>query len=81
MYDLFYLCGQVNQVVLKEYLHFYIFDDKEMIEMNALDVEARLASVFSNKLFLKRMANPDYAWLDEPVEHIVNAILKFVHGL
>ena len=41
----------------------------------------RLERIFSNKTFLKRMANPDYAWLDEPVETIVGTLLEFFRRL
>ena len=35
----------------------------------------------NNKVFRKRMENPDYAWLDEPVDSIVSTLLKFVQKL
>ena len=55
----------------------YIFDDGVMLEKNVGDIERRLARIFSNKTFLKRMANPDYAWLDESVETVVGTLMVF----
>lgn len=81
VYDLFYLCQKIDIAVLREYLRIYIFNDKEMVEKNSHDIEVRLSSILSNKIFRKRMANPDYAWLDEPVESIISTLLNFVQML
>ena len=81
VYDLFYLCREVDIAVLKEFLRIYIFDDENMLESTSRDIETRLVSILSNKVFRKRMGNPDYAWLDEPVDSIVSALLKFVQKL
>ena len=59
----------------------YIFDDENMFESTSRDIETRLISILSNKVFRKRMENPDYAWLDEPVDSIVSTLLKFVQKL
>ena len=52
-----------------------------MLENDVRDIERRLGRIFSSKTFLKRMANPDYAWLDEPVETVVGTLLEFFKGL
>lgn len=77
VYDLFYLSSRIDDKVLGEYLRMYIFDDGVMLEKNVGDIERRLARIFSNKTFLKRMANPDYAWLDESVETVVGTLMGF----
>ena len=81
VYDLFYLCSRVDTNILGEYLHMCIFEDEEMLENDVRDIERRLGRIFSSKTFLKRMANPDYAWLDEPVETVVGTLLEFFKGL
>ena len=81
VYDLFYLCSRMDTKVLGEYLRMCIFEDGEMLENDVHDIERRLGRIFSNKTFLKRMANPDYAWLDEPVETVVGTLLEFFKGL
>lgn len=81
VYDLFYLCSRVDTNILGEYLHMCIFEDEAMLENDVQDIERRLGQIFSNKTFLKRMANPDYAWLDEPVETVVGTLLEFFKGL
>ena len=58
-----------------------IFEDKDMLENNVGDITNRLEQIFSNKTFLKRMARPDYAWLDESSENVVKTLLDFVGGL
>ena len=81
VYDLFYLCSRVDTNILGEYLHMCIFKDEAMLENDVRDIERRLGRIFSSKSFLKRMANPDYAWLDEPVETVVGTLLEFFKGL
>ena len=81
VYDLFYLCSRVDTNVLGEYLRICIFEDGAMLENNFRDVERRLGRIFSSKPFLKRMANPNYAWLDEPVETVVGTLQEFFKGL
>ena len=81
IYDMFYLCGRVDVKVLGEYLRTYIFEDGEMLENDVSDIERRLMRVFSGRAFLGRMANPDYAWIDEPVETVVKTLLEFIRGL
>ena len=81
VYDLFYLCSRVDTNILGEYLHMCIFEDEAMLENDVRDIERRLGRIFSSKTFLKRMANPDYAWLDEPVETVVGTLLEFFKGL
>ena len=81
VYDLFYLCSRVDTNILGEYLHMCIFKDEAMLENDVRDIERRLGRIFSSKTFLKRMANPDYAWLDEPVETVVGTLLEFFKGL
>ena len=77
VYDLFYLSSRVDVDVLDGYIRLFIFEDEDMLENSVADVERRLASIFSNKKFMKRMANPDYAWLDVPVETVIGTLLGF----
>ena len=77
VYDLFYLCGRVNIKVLGRYLRMFIFEDEDMLEKGILDIKVRLGRIFSNKAFLRRLANPDHAWLDEPVDSVVGILLGF----
>lgn len=81
VYDLFYLCSRVDIDVLRECLRMCIFEDDGMIENDARAIERRLGRIFASKTFLKRMANPDYAWLDEPVESVINALMGFFKAL
>lgn len=81
VYDLYYLSERVDAAILRECFRIYIFDDKEMFENDIHDIEKRLARIFASKVFLKRMANPDYARLDEPAENIARKLLGFIKGL
>ena len=77
VYDLFYLSSRIDVGTLGEYLRLYIFDDEAMLERNVSDIESRLARIFSSKTFIKRLANPDAAWLDEPIETVVGTLMAF----
>ncbi|MGN0545079.1 MAG: nucleotidyl transferase AbiEii/AbiGii toxin family protein [Acutalibacteraceae bacterium] len=81
VYDLFYLLRYVNAKVLSDYLRICVFENPTMLENDVKDIERRLARIFSSKTFLKRMANPDYAWIDESVDVIVNGLLDFFKKL
>lgn len=81
IYDLFYLCSRIDAKVLDEYLRICIFNDEEMLENDVHDIERRLNRIFSNKTFLKRMGNPDHAWLDETVETVAGTLLEFFKHL
>lgn len=81
VYDLFYLSSRLDVKVLGEYLRIYIFDDGGMLENNVRDIERRLARIFSSKTFLKRMANPDYAWIDESIEAVVGTLIGFFNRI
>lgn len=81
IYDLFYLCSRIDTKMLSEYIRTCIFEDAGMIENDIQDIEQRLGKIFSNKTFLKRMANPNYAWLDEPAESITKTLLEFFNKL
>ena len=81
VYDLFYLHSRIDARVLSDYLRICIFDDSSMLEKNVVDIERRLARIFSSKTFLKRMANPDYAWIDDSVDAVVKGLLEFFKGL
>lgn len=77
VYDMFYLSGHLDANVLGAYLRMYIFDDGVMLENNVRDILRRLERIFSSKTFLRRMANPDNAWLDEPVGTVVETLIGF----
>lgn len=81
VYDLYYLCSRVDAKVLGDYLRICIFEDVGMLENDVRDIERRLGRIFSSKTFLKRLANPDYAWIDEPVEKVIETLLEFFRGI
>jgi hypothetical protein len=81
VYDLFYLSERVDTGVLKEYLRIYIYDDNEMFENNAQDIENRLMRIFASKVFLRRLSNPANAWLDETAENVAHSLLDYIREL
>ena len=81
VYDMYYLSSRVDVGVLGGYIRVFIFEDEDMLENSVTDVERRLARIFSNRKFMKGMANPDNAWLDVPVETVTDTLLGFVKKL
>ena len=78
---MFYLSSRVDVEVLGGYIRVFIFEDEDMLENSVTDVERRLARIFSNRKFMKGMANPDNAWLDVPVETVTGTLLGFFKKL
>ena len=81
VYDMFYLSSRIDSRVLGEYIRMHIFEDGEMLENDMRDIEGRLGRIFSSKTFLKRMSNPDYAWLDVAPEKVAADIVSFISSL
>lgn len=81
VYDMFYPSSRVDARVLGEYIRMYIFDDGEMLENDMRDIGGRLGRIFSSNTFLRRMANPDYAWLDVAPDKVASDIVTFISSL
>ena len=81
VYDMFYLSSRIDSGLLGEYIRMYIFEDGEMLENDMRDIEGRLERIFASKAFLKRMANPNYAWLDVAPEKVAADIVSFISSL
>ena len=81
IYDMYYLCSRLRKRVLRQYLRTYVFEDKKMFENDTGDVVKRLERVFTNRTFIRRMANPNYAWLDVSPEVVTEAITSFLSSL
>ena len=81
VYDMYYLSGDIRKRVLKQYIQQYIFDDAKMFENDFDAIIVRLKKVFSNKLYVKRLAQPKNAWLDVPATEVINGLLEFIRSL
>ena len=81
VYDMYYLSSRLKKRRLKEYLRLYIFDDSQMPEKNTAMIADRLRRILNNRTFLRRLANPDFAWLDMPVNILVDDLLSFIAEL
>ena len=81
VYDMFYLVSRLRKRMLKEYMRIYIHEDPHMPETNVAMVSDRMKRIFSNRTFVRRLSNPNYAWIDAPVADVTKSLLAFVSVL
>jgi len=81
IYDMYFLCSRLRKGVLRQYLGFYVFNDEKMFENDTKDIVKRLERIFANKTFIRRMANPNHAWLDVSVSDVIDTLQKFISSL
>ena len=81
VYDLYYLCGEVNRDKLKMCLAEYIYDDSQMKENDVRGVVRRVETVFNNSSFLMRLQSSYSNWIDEDVNKITDEIINFLKEL
>ena len=81
VFDMYYLSRRVRKTVLRAYLKLYIYDDPKMRENDILGVVGRLRRVFANRRFMKQLADPVYAWIDDPPEDVTARLVNFLSGI
>jgi len=63
------------------YIRAYIFDEPKMIENDLAAIILRLEKIFSNRRYVRALASPKNAWMDEPVERVTDAIVGYLKNL
>ena len=81
VYDMHYLLNRMRKTVLKRLLDLFIFRDARMAENDMSGILTRLLGVFSNRNFIRRLANPNVAWSGVTAETVVSDILAFLSTL
>ena len=81
VYDMYYLSSRLKMRPLKEYLRLYIYDDPRMPENDAAMIADRLRRILTNRTFQRRLANPNFAWLDVPVSVLIQELQSFLKTL
>ncbi len=81
VYDMYYLRTRVRKTVLRKYLKTYIYDDSATREKDCDGIVNRLGRVFSNKRYVRDLANPAFAWMDVAIKDVTDGLLEFVSSL
>ena len=81
IYDLYYLSSRVRKTALKQCLRLFVFDDVRMSEKTVDDIVRRLERIFANRTFMRRLANPNVAWLDVAPDAVARQLLGFVASM
>jgi len=81
VYDMYYLTSHIRKAPVRDCLDILVFKDARMVETNIEDVLRRLDGIFANKTFMRRLANPNVAWLDESPDEVVAGIRDFLYSL
>ena len=81
VFDMYYLAGRIRKTVLRAYMRLYIYDDAKMRENDVDGVVRRLRRIFANRRYMKQLANPVYAWIDENPNDITAWLVDFLSGV
>lgn len=78
VFDLYFLCRNIDRGKLGEYLNSCIFLDRRMRERNIHEVSERIHSVFRNERFRHNLASKEANWSGENVDEVLRAIQDFL---
>ena len=80
IFDMHYLCKNLDKKRLLICLETYIFEDEEMRENNIEDILKRIRRTFDDKRYLERLNNSDKKWIDLDASEVSKDILIFLEG-
>ena len=81
VFDMYYLSRRIRKTVLRTYMKLYIYDDAKMREKDVAGVVRRLQRVFANRRYMKQLADPVYAWIDESPNDVTAQLVDFLSGI
>jgi len=81
VYDMYFLSRKMNRRTVLGYIRAYIFDEPKMLENDLASIIRRIEKIFSSRRYVKALANPKNAWMDEPVDIVTSGILDYLRGL
>ena len=81
IFDMYFLCQNINRERLITCFHSYIYDDVKMRENTIDGVIRRVRMVFRDRTYLRRLQTTDKKWLDEDLETITDTIIKFLETM
>jgi len=81
VYDMCYLASRVDASLLLRYLNLYVFADARMREKDIGSIRRRLERVFSDRDYMRALADPTCAWMDIAPESAARAIVDCIAAL
>ena len=81
IFDMYFLCQNMEPDRLMTCLHSYIFDDSKMRETSIDGIIRRVRMVFRDRSYLRRLHTTDKKWLDEDLDTITETIIRFLEDL
>ena len=81
VFDIYYLCGQVDVDKLKHCIDLLIYADDGMKENDIEDVRRRVSSTFQNQTYLNRLKTSRKNWLGVELETVLDGITNCLNGL
>ncbi len=81
LYDIFYLLDLIDIEKLCYILKLSVFGDEKMRENSMEDIYKRLADIFSNKNYIKKLNSSKKNWLDASNEEVLQKILNFFKNM
>jgi len=81
IFDMYYLCQKIDKTKLKICFDSYIYNDEGMRENDINGILKRVKRAFSDKFYKRNLSESDKKWIDEPIDKILETIVKFLEGL
>lgn len=78
IFDMYYLCKNLDKKRLFVCLETYIFKDEEMRENDIEGVLKRVRRTFEDKSYLERLNTSDKKWIDMDASKVTAKILEFL---
>ena len=80
IFDLCYLIdsNKLDKNKLLKDIKLLIFDDNKMFENSIEDIFFRLKSIFEEEIYINKLNNPSFNWLDLSVDKVLGKVLKFI---
>lgn len=78
IFDMYFLCQEVDRDRLTVCLHSYIYDDPKTREKDINGIIRRIRLVFRDRQYLRRLQSTDKKWMDEDIDTIKDGILTFL---
>lgn len=81
VYDMCYLASRLDSTLLLRYLGLYVFADPKMREKDVGSICRRLERVFSDKDYMRSLADPTCAWMDIAPASATRAVVDCIAAL
>ena len=83
IFDFYYLINNTNidKEKFNRYIKNIIFNDGTMLENNMDDVNNKMKTLFSDRIFIANLKDARNNWLDIPVDDVLENILAFLENV